>query len=95
MAGDLVRDSHCNFDQVSQTVNYVTNWIARYSNYLSNQLSSSQVKAMKPVKEIKIQRPKREKVTREEAIKRVKAFPKRMEKLIAAIRESKNRNIHS
>lgn len=52
-------------------------------------------KTMKPVKEIKIQRPKREKVTREEAIKRVKAFPKRMEKLIAAIREGSNRNIHS
>jgi len=50
---------------------------------------------MKSVKEVKIQRPKREKVTREEAIKRVKAFPKRMEKLIAAIRESSNRNIHS
>jgi len=50
---------------------------------------------MKPVKQIKIQRPKREKVTREETIRRVKAFPKRMEKLIAAIREGSNRNIHS
>jgi hypothetical protein len=43
---------------------------------------------MKPLrKEAKIERPKREKVTREEALKRVKAFPKRKEKLIAAIRE--------
>jgi len=50
---------------------------------------------MKTVKEIRIQRPKREKVTREEAIKRVEAFPKRMEKLIAAIRKGSNRNIHS
>ena len=50
---------------------------------------------MKPIKAIKIQRPKREKVTREDAIKQVKAFPKRMEKLIAAIREGSNRNIHS
>ena len=50
---------------------------------------------MKQVQEVKIQRPKREKVTREEAIKRVKAFPKRMEKLIAAIREGSHRNIHS
>ena len=52
-------------------------------------------KAMKPVKEIKIQRPKREKVTREETIKRVKDFPRRMEKLIAAIRKGSTRNIHS
>ena len=52
-------------------------------------------KAMKPVKEIKIQRPKRAKVTREETIRRVKDFPKRMEKLIAAIRKGSNRNIHS
>ena len=51
---------------------------------------------MKPFKkQIKIQRPKREKVSREEALKRVKAFPKRMEKLIAAIREGSHRDIHS
>jgi hypothetical protein len=48
-----------------------------------------------PKKQIKIQRPKRERVTREEALKRVKAFPKRMEKLIAAIREGSHRGIHS
>jgi hypothetical protein len=46
-------------------------------------------------KQVKIQRPKRERVTREEALKRVKAFPKRMEKLIAAIREGSHRNLHS
>jgi hypothetical protein len=50
---------------------------------------------MKPVKEIKIQRPKREKVTREEALKRMKSFPKHMEKMIAAIREGSHRNTHS
>lgn len=38
-------------------------------------------------KQIKTKRPRKEKVTREEAIKRVKAFGKRKEKLIAAIRE--------
>jgi hypothetical protein len=38
-------------------------------------------------KQIKIQRPKKEKVSREEALKRVKAFSKRKERLIAAIRE--------
>jgi len=43
---------------------------------------------MKEMKsKIKIERPERERVSREEAIKRVKAFPKRKEKLIAAIRK--------
>ncbi|HLG13147.1 MAG TPA: hypothetical protein VJH03_01320 [Blastocatellia bacterium] len=43
---------------------------------------------MKPLKkEINIERPQREKVDREQAIKRVKAFPKRKERLIASIRE--------
>ena len=46
-------------------------------------------------KQIKIERPEKEKVTREQALKRVKALPKRKEKLIATIREGKNRNIHS
>ena len=38
-------------------------------------------------KQVKIQRPTREQIFREEALKRVKAFPKRKERLIAAIRE--------
>jgi hypothetical protein len=38
-------------------------------------------------REVKIQRPKREKVDRETALKRMKEFPKRQEKLIASIRE--------
>lgn len=43
---------------------------------------------MKPLtREIKVERPEREKVDRKEALKRVKAFPKRKEKLIASIRE--------
>ena len=46
-------------------------------------------------KQIKTQRPRKEKVSREETLKRVKAFPKRMEKLIAAIREGSHRNIDS
>ena len=41
-------------------------------------------------KQIKIQRPKKEKVNREEALKRVKAFSKRKERLIAAIREGRH-----
>ena len=46
-------------------------------------------------KQIKIERPERENVTREQALRRVKSLPKRKEKLIAAIREGKNRDIHS
>ena len=38
-------------------------------------------------KQIKIERPKREKVNRDEALKRVKELPKRKEKIVAAIRE--------
>lgn len=43
------------------------------------------MRAVKP--KVKIERPEREHVSREEALKRVKAFPKRKEKLIAAIRK--------
>lgn len=43
---------------------------------------------MKSVKkQIKIQRPKKERISREEALRRLKTFPKRKERLIAAIRE--------
>jgi hypothetical protein len=38
-------------------------------------------------KEIRIERPAREKVSREEALKRMKSLPKRKERIIAAIRE--------
>jgi hypothetical protein len=43
------------------------------------------MKALKP--KVKIERPEREQVTREEASKRVKALTRRKEKLIAAIRK--------
>ncbi len=43
------------------------------------------MKALNP--KVKIERPEREQVSREEALKRVKAFTKRKEKLIAAIRK--------
>jgi hypothetical protein len=55
--------------------------------------SEEAVKLLK--KQIKIERPQKEKVTREQALKRVKALPKRKEKLIAAIREGTHRDIHS
>lgn len=44
---------------------------------------------LKIVKEVKIERPERAKLTAEESLKRMKEFDKRKEKFIAAIRESK------
>ncbi len=41
-------------------------------------------------KQVVIERPKKEQVSREEALKRVKALPKRQEKIIAAIRKNTN-----
>ena len=46
------------------------------------------MKALKP--KIRIERPDREQVSREEALKRVKAFSRRKEKLVAAIRKGKH-----
>jgi len=46
------------------------------------------MKALKP--KIRIERPEREQVSREEALKRVKAFGRRKEKLVAAIRKGKH-----
>lgn len=43
------------------------------------------MKALK--RQVKIERPRREHVSRDEALKQVKAFAKRKEKLIAAIRK--------
>ena len=45
------------------------------------------MKPLKKVVKIKVERPEKEKVSREEALKRVKSFPKRKENLIASIRE--------
>jgi hypothetical protein len=44
------------------------------------------MKALKS--KVKIERPQRERVCRVEALKRVKAFSRRKEKLVAAIRKS-------
>ena len=43
------------------------------------------MKVLKP--KVKIERPQREQVSREEALKRIKTFAKRKEKLVAAIRK--------
>ena len=44
------------------------------------------MRVLKP--KVRIERPERERVSREEAIKRIKTFAKRREKLIAAIRKN-------
>lgn len=46
-------------------------------------------KKAKVVKEVKIERPGRAKLSAEESLKRMKEFDKRKEKFIASIRESK------
>lgn len=46
-------------------------------------------KKAKVIKEIKIERPERAKLSAEESIKRTKGFDKRKEKFIAIIREGR------
>jgi hypothetical protein len=48
------------------------------------------VKRLKEVKEIKVKRPGRAKVSAQEALKRMKEFGKRKEKFIASVRAGKN-----
>jgi hypothetical protein len=45
---------------------------------------------LKDVKEIRIERPPRMKLSAEESLKRTKEFDKRKEKFIASIRKGKN-----
>lgn len=47
-------------------------------------------KKVNVVKEIKIERPERAKLSAEESLKRMKDFDKRKEKFIASIRKSKS-----
>ena len=45
---------------------------------------------LKDIKEIKIERPQRAKLSEKEILKRMEEFPKRKEKFIASIRAGKN-----
>jgi hypothetical protein len=47
-------------------------------------------KRLKDIKEIKIERPQRAKLTAKESLKRMQEFEKRKEKFIATVREGKN-----
>ncbi len=53
------------------------------------------MKRKKVSKEIKIDRPPRVEVTREEALKRMKQFSQRKEQFLATARAGKNRNLHT
>jgi len=46
-------------------------------------------------KQVKIARPGRVKLSREESLKRMREFPKRKGKFIAAIRKGTHRDLHS
>ena len=50
--------------------------------------------AKRLVKEVKIERPQRVKLSAKESLKRTKEFDKRKEKFIAAIREGKSRSVY-
>lgn len=48
------------------------------------------MKRLKDLKEVKIERPPRAKVSEKEALKRMKEFPKRKEQFIASVRARKD-----
>ena len=47
------------------------------------------------LQEVTIHRPKRAKLTAEESLKRIEAFPERKEMMVAAVRKSKGRGLSS
>jgi hypothetical protein len=47
------------------------------------------------VQEVKVQRPRRAKLTPDESLQRMETFPQRKEQIVAAVRKSKNRSIPS
>ena len=50
---------------------------------------------LEEVQEVKVQRSKRVKLTAEESLKRMEAFPERKEQIVAAVRKSKSRGVPS
>jgi len=53
-------------------------------------LESKMARRLKDIKEIKIERPQRAKLSAKEVIKRMEEFPKRREQFIATVRKRKN-----
>lgn len=58
--------------------------------FMSVKLAPRTKRNLKVVREIKIERPERAKLSVEESLKRTKAFDERREQFIATIREGKN-----
>jgi hypothetical protein len=56
---------------------------------------TEQLQETHEVQEIKIQRPKRVKLTPEESLRRMEAFFERKEQIIAAVRKGQNRSLPS
>jgi hypothetical protein len=54
-----------------------------------------EVAAAPEIEEIRVQRPKRARLTAEESLKRMESFPERKEQIVAAVRKSKNRGVSS
>lgn len=53
------------------------------------------MKRAKDVKELKVERPPRAKVSEKDALKRMKEFPKRKEQFLATARTGKSRGVRS
>jgi hypothetical protein len=51
------------------------------------------MKRAKEIKELKVERPPRAKVSEKEALKRIKEFPKRKEQFLATARTGKGRSV--
>lgn len=51
------------------------------------------MKKAKQVKELKVERPPRAKVSEKDALKRLKEFPKRKEQFLATARTGKSRSV--
>ncbi|MBI3911248.1 MAG: hypothetical protein HY320_09980 [Armatimonadetes bacterium] len=47
-------------------------------------------KGLKEAQQMKVERPKRAKLTEEETLKRMEAFDERKEKFVASVRKGKN-----
>ena len=53
------------------------------------------MKKLKAVREIKVERPPRKKISEHEALKRMKEFSKRKEQFIGIVRTGKSRSVSS
>jgi hypothetical protein len=56
---------------------------------------AEKLEEIEDLQEVKVQRPKRAKLTAEESLRRMEAFPERKEQIVAAVRKSKGRGLPS